>query len=184
MRRLGFLLGAAGVCLDGAGGRHGRRGLGTGGRQAATQEQLLVFTIQVEYLQRTLAGALEEFPAMIVGGARMGAQLGQAGVEAGREGLLAFTPGGVRGMTELFENAVFLQAELVELVTQGQVAGEDFGETHGCVIARGGVAGRKAWICSRVATAQESWEERQVAMRTMSARSAGGGSPASFTICA
>lgn len=119
------------VGAEGAGGRdRGRRGGGTRGAEAATQEQLLVLAIKVEDLQVTLTRLLEDLASALgrIGGA--GAQLGQAGLEARGEGAFAFAPGLVGRTPFVLEDAVLLHAEAMELVAKREVAGQQFGETH------------------------------------------------------
>lgn len=164
-----------------------RRGVGADGGETAAQEQLFVFAVEMEDLEGALARAFEGFPAVFAVGAGAFAQPGQTGVETGGQLLFARAPGGVGRAAFLFEDAVFLKTELVELVAKSEVAGEDVGETHRAALpARGtsDLGGRKPSILARVAETQESWPDRQAAMRASSTHSDGGVSPASVLISA
>jgi hypothetical protein len=119
----------AGVGFEGGVGG-GRGGRGAGGGQAAAEQELLVFAVEVEDLQRALAGAFQHVTAVFAGSGGVFAEGGQARVQAGGEGLFLLTPRGFGRTAVRFKDSVFLDAKLVKLVAEGEVAGEVVGERH------------------------------------------------------
>ena len=103
----------------------------------------------MEDLERAFAGLFEQGAPVGAGREGQGAELGQSGLEPGGEGAFALAGGLVGRALFALEKAVFLEGQLVELVTEREMAGEQFGQAHGwaeATAARGGVS--RVWRSS------------------------------------
>ena len=120
----GVLCGAAGACAE-----------------AVAEEELFVLAVQVEDLEESGAGFLDDLRAGGIGargragrgggaGGVSGFDGGKAFVEAREEGAFFLEEGRVGDSLVLFQEAIFLEGELVELVTEVLMMTEGFRWRH------------------------------------------------------
>lgn len=134
---------------------HGRRGRGGGGGsgdgavagEAAAEEELFVFLVELEDLKDAGAGAFELVAGAGVadGGGGDGAESGEGAVEAFEERGLALKEFGAGHALVLAEETVFLEGALVKFVADALVFPEGLGLGHGVeAVLPSGMAGAEA----------------------------------------